>query len=188
MAACVTLSECSPAERALWLDQAERVFFETAYTNSFDSAADRQTFLKRWFGNYAETYPQAFLLALDLEAGVTGYLAGCVDSFSPESKTIAGDIDYFTPPFCAALKNYPSHFHINVMPGHQGKGVGHMLVAQFEKLCAIGGSPGVHVVTGPSSRAVKFYEACGFTKVTPYAGANPSLAVLIHSTHSGSKG
>ncbi|MGP0041645.1 MAG: GNAT family N-acetyltransferase, partial [Rhodomicrobium sp.] len=62
MAACVTLSECSPAERALWLDQAERVFFETAYTNSFDSAADRQAFLERWFGNYAETYPQAFLL------------------------------------------------------------------------------------------------------------------------------
>ncbi len=181
MAECVTLS-------AGWLAQAERIFFETAYTNSFDSEGAKHAFLRRWFGNYAETYPQAFLLALDPEAGVTGYLAGCVDSFSPESKSIIADIDYFTPSFCAALKNYPSHFHINVMPGHQGKGIGHMLVAQFEKLCSNSGSSGIHVVTSASSRAVKFYKICGFTQVTPYAGASPGLAVLIRSTHAPSQG
>ncbi len=183
MPECVTLSACSPAERALWLAQAERIFFETAYTKSFHSAAAKDAFLKRWFGNYSETCPQAFLLALDADAGVTGYLAGCVDSFSSESKTIIAGIDYFTPSFCSALKNYPSHFHINVEPSRQGRGTGHLLVAQFEKICAGNGSPGIHVVTSASSRAVKFYKACGFTQVTPYAGASPGLAALIRSTH-----
>ncbi len=185
---CVTLSACAPAERALRLAQAERIFFETAHTKSFDSAAAKRAFLQRWFGNYSETYPQAFLLALDADAGVTGYLAGCLDSFSSESKTIVAGIDYFTPSFCAALKNYPSHFHINVRPGYQGKGIGHILVAQYGKLCAGNGSPGIHVVTGAPSRAVKFYKACGFSQITPYAGASPGLAVLIRGTHAPSEG
>jgi len=185
---CVTLSACSPAEGARLLAQAERIFFATAYTNSFDSAEARQAFLKRWFGNYSETYPQTFLLAFDPDAGVTGYLAGCVDSFSQASESIIGEIDYFTPSFCAALKNYPSHFHINVEPSRQGKGIGHLLVAQFERICAGAGSPGVHVVTSASSRAVKFYETCGFRQVTPYAGASPGQAVLIRNTGATSKG
>ncbi len=188
MVDCVALSVCSPADRARLLAQAERIFFDTAYTNSFDSAAAKQAFLKRWFGNYAETQPRSFLLALAPEGDVTGYLAGCTDSFSAESKTIIGDIDYFTPSFCAALKNYPSHFHINVKPGQQGKGIGRMLVARFIEICTSAGSPGIHVVTSTASRAVKFYEGCGFRQVTPYAGASPGLAVLIRSTGGPAKG
>ena len=101
-----------------------------------------------------------------MSGGVAGYIAGCPDSFSPASKTIIGDIGYFTPSFCDALKNYPSHFHINVRPGLQGKGIGHALTARFGEICASAGSPGIHVVTSATSRAVKFYEACGFKRVT----------------------
>ena len=188
MANCVTLSECSPADGARLLAQAREIFFETSLTKSFASPAARQAFLQRWFGNYADAYPGAFLLALDESGDVAGYIAGCPDSFAPASKTITGDIDYFTPSFRDALKNYPSHFHINVKPGLQGKGIGHALAARFAEICAKRGSPGIHVVTSATSRAVKFYEACGFRPVTPYPGADPGLAVLIRATVAPQKG
>ena len=130
MTNCVTLSECSPADGARLLAQAREIFFETSLTKSFASPAARQAFLQRWFGNYADAYPGAFLLALDESGDVAGYIAGCPDSFAPASKTITGDIDYFTPSFRDALKNYPSHFHINVRPGLQGKGIGHTLATR----------------------------------------------------------
>ncbi len=188
MARCIALSECSPADRARLLAQAELIFFETTPTKSFESAAARRAFYQRWCGNYADAHPGAFLFALDESRNVAGYVAGCPDSFSPASKTITASIYYFTPSFRAALKNYPSHFHINVRPGLQGKGIGHYLVARFAELCARNGSPGIHVVTSGASRSVKFYEACGFTPVTPYAGADPGLAVLIRATVAPQKG
>jgi GNAT superfamily N-acetyltransferase len=178
---CVSLGECPPAEGARLLAQAEQIFFETSQRKTFDSEAVKHAFLQRWFGNYADAHPGAFLFALDANRDVTGYLAGCPSSFSPASKAITGDIFYFTPSFCAALKNYPSHFHINVMPGLQGQGIGHVLVARFAQICASGGATGIHVVTSLASRSVKFYEACGFRQVTPYAGADPGLAVLVRT-------
>ena len=59
--------------------------------------------------------------------------------------------------------------------GQRGKGIGHLLVARFVEICAAARSSGIHVVTSASSRAVKFYEACDFTLVTPYAGLTPAL-------------
>jgi GNAT superfamily N-acetyltransferase len=188
MTVCVTLSECSAPDRARLLAQAREIFFETALTKSFASPAARQVFLQRWFGNYVDAYPAAFLLALDESGDVAGYIAGCLDSFAPASKTITSDIDYFTPSFRDTLKNYPSHFHINVRPGLQGRGIGHILTARFAEICASAGSPGIHVATGATSRAVKFYEACGFRRVTPYPGAEPGLAVLIRATDAPQKG
>lgn len=182
MVVCVTLGECSPEDGSRLLAQAEQIFFDTAHTTSFKSEADRRTFYQRWFGNYANTHSGAFLFALDADGKVTGYLAGCPDSFSPAAKAIIGDIYYFTPSFCGALKNYPSHFHINVLPGQQGKGIGHLLAGRFAEVCAAAGSPGIHVVTGSSSRAVRFYKACGFELVVPYTGADPGLAILIRTT------
>lgn len=186
MTECVTLSECSLQERARRLVEAGRIFFDTALTKTFESEAAKLAFWARWFGNYAEAYPQAFLFALAADGEVTGYLAGCLDSSSPAAKGIIADIGYFTPPFCEALKDYPSHFHINVEPGHQGRGIGHALVARFEEICGNAGSPGIHVATGAASRAVAFYEACGFRRVAPFESASPGLTVLIRSTGAGS--
>ncbi len=181
MTGYVVLSECSPPDRARLLVQAERIFFETSPTKTFELAAARKAFYQRWCGNYADAYPGAFLFALDESGNVAGYVAGCPDSFSPASKIVTSDIYYFTPSFCSALKNYPSHFHINVRPGLQGKGIGRRLVGRFAEICAQNRSPGIHVVTGASSRAVRFYEVCGFRLATPYAGADPGLALLIRT-------
>jgi GNAT superfamily N-acetyltransferase len=176
---CVTLSLCRPAEREQRLIQAREIFFETANTKSFSSAEEEQAFFMRWFGHYAGTQPDAFLFALTPDGGISGYVAGCIDSFSAPSRAIIGDIPYFTPAFCAALAAYPSHFHINVKPGLQGKGIGRLLTGRFVQICADAGSPGIHVVTGAFSPAVKFYEACDFKRLSPDAWIGAQHAVLV---------
>jgi GNAT superfamily N-acetyltransferase len=176
---CIALSDCGSAERVRLLAQAERIFFATSPTKTFRTEVEKHAFLQRWFGNYVEAHASAFLIALDEEGNAAGYLAGCPDSFSPASKAIIGDIDYFTPRFCVGLKGYPSHFHINVKPGLQGRGIGRRLVARFDEICAAAGSNGIHVVTGATSRAVKFYEGLEFRRVIPYPDFNPTIAVLV---------
>ncbi|MBI4724024.1 MAG: GNAT family N-acetyltransferase [Rhodomicrobium sp.] len=163
------------------LEQAREIFFPAAYTQSFESPEAEHAFFLRWFGNYAEAFPETFLLALNASGDVTGYLAGCVDSFSPAAGIIANDISYYTPGFCVALKDYPSHFHINVKPGYQGQGIGGQLTARFLQLCADARSPGIHVVTGAESRAVQFYEKQGFTRLSPFPQASSGLAVLVRA-------
>jgi GNAT superfamily N-acetyltransferase len=167
--------------------QAKDIFFETANTKSFGSAEEKHAFFMRWLGHYARTLPDAFLFALTPEGDVCGYVAGCIDSFSEASHAIIGDIAYFTPPFCAALKAYPSHFHINVKPGLQGQGVGRLLIRRFLQICADAGSPGVHVVTGALSPAVKFYEACDFKRLLPIGSIGAEHAVLVRAIGAPSK-
>jgi len=179
---CVTLRLCPPAERARLLAQATDIFFETANTKSFGSAEAKHAFFMRWLGHYASIEPEGFLFALTPGGGVCGYVAGCIDSFSVGSKAIIADIPYFTPAFCTALAAYPSHFHINVMPGSQGKGIGRQLTARFVRICAEAGSPGIHVVTGASSPAVKFYEACNFKRLSPGTWIGGEHAVLARVT------
>jgi GNAT superfamily N-acetyltransferase len=178
----IPLTAAKESGRArLLLSEAERIFFETAYTKDFASSEEKAAFRARWFGRYAELYPGAFLLALGEDRSVLGYIAGCIDSFAPASRAILGDIPNYTPEFLAAVVDYPSHLHINVLPGRQGQGIGRALITRFTGLCREHGSPGIHLVTGAVSRAVKFYESCNFKRME-IAGLNPQLAVLTYIT------
>jgi GNAT superfamily N-acetyltransferase len=178
MAVILPMSEVKATERERPTREAAHIFFETASVQVFDSPAARDAFYERWFGHYLKTDPSLFLLALDGNCTAIGYLAGCLDSFSEPARIIVDDIPFYTPAFCSALRDHPSHFHINVKLGFQGKGVGRLLVARFFQLCRDRGSTGVHVVTGAKSRAVKFYRTCGFKPfATPQA--DPGLAVLV---------
>ena len=179
MVRCIALSGCRAQDRVRLLAQAEHIFFETAATKTFATAAEKHAYLQRWFGNYAEADASAFLIAADEAGNAAGYLAGCLDSFALAADGITRDIDYFTPSFRAALEGYLSHFHINVAPSMQGRGIGHLLVARFEEICANSGSPGIHVVTGAASRAVDFYRALGFERIVPFDGCNPAIAALV---------
>jgi GNAT superfamily N-acetyltransferase len=158
----IPLTEKDAAERARLIHEATQIFFETANIKVFESQSVQEAFYERWFGHYLKTDPASFLLAIDENGAAIGYLAGCLDSFSVAARIITGDISFYTPAFCSALRGYPSHFHINVKPGHQGQGIGRLLLARFFQLCRERGSPGIHVVTGLKSRAVDFYRACGF--------------------------
>jgi GNAT superfamily N-acetyltransferase len=166
------------AEGSRLIREATQIFFETANIKVFESPSAQDAFYRRWFGHYLATDPASFLLALDENGAAIGYLAACLDSFSQAARIIIGDIPFYTPAFCSALRDHPSHFHINVKPGFQGKGVGRLLIARFFKLCRERGSPGIHVVTGAKSRAVTFYRACGFTPFT-VPDAALDLALLV---------
>jgi GNAT superfamily N-acetyltransferase len=178
MAVILPMSEVKAAERARRTREAAHIFFETASVQVFDSPAVRDAFYERWFGHYVDADPSLFLLALDETGGAIGYLAGCLDSFSEAARAIIGDISLYTPAFCAALRDYPSHFHINVKPGHQGRGIGRRLIERFLQLCRERGSPGIHVATGSGSRAVSLYRTCGFTPFAP-PEPDPTLALLV---------
>jgi GNAT superfamily N-acetyltransferase len=168
------------AEGSRLIREATQIFFETANVKVFESPSAQDAFYQRWFGHYLATDPASFLLALDENGAAIGYLAGCLDSFSEAARLIISDIPFYTPAFCSALRDHPSHFHINVKPGYQGKGVGRQLMSAFFQLCRDRGSPGIHVVTGAKSRAVTFYRACGFT---PFAvpDASPGIALLVYA-------
>jgi ribosomal protein S18 acetylase RimI-like enzyme len=178
MTRVVAISDAPPRDRASLIEQATAIFWATAGSPSFESPDAQRAFHRRWFGLYLESEPERFFLALDGSGAVTGYLAACLDSFAPAAQPIVDGIAYSTPDIRAALAACPSHFHINVKPGCQGRGIGHRLVARLMETCASEGSRGVHVVTGASSRAVRFYEACGFRRIAA-AGDSPSLAVLV---------
>jgi GNAT superfamily N-acetyltransferase len=146
----IPLAAITESGRArLLLSEAERIFFETAYTKDFVSSEEKAAFRARWFGRYAELYPGAFLLALGEDRAVLGYLSGCIDSFAPASRAILNGIPNYTPEFLAAVADYPSHLHINVLPGKQGQGIGRMLITRFIGLCREHGSPGIHLSPGP---------------------------------------
>jgi len=174
------VTEKDTAEGSRLIREATQIFFETANIKVFESLPAQDAFYRRWFGHYLATDPAAFLLALDENGAAIGYLAGCLDSFSEPARIIIGDIPFYTPAFCTALRDHPSHFHINVKPGFQGKGVGRQLMSAFFQLCRDRGSPGIHVVTGAKSRAVSFYRARGFTPFT-VPDAAPDLALLVYA-------
>ncbi len=183
----VALANVTKSERDRLLSEARRIFFETANTKKFQSDDAKAAFEARWFGRYAELCPSAFLLALDEDRSVIGYVAGCFDSFVPAARAILNDVSYYTPAFIAAVAEYPSHFHINVSPGTQGRGIGRALLTHFADLCHEQGSPGIHVATGAASPAVKFYEACNYKRMK-IAGVHRQLAVLTCVTAMPRKG
>lgn len=176
MAFILSLPETESGERPRLIEEAAAIFWETANSRSFETLAAQNAYYRRWFGRYLETEPERFFLALDGSGSVIGYLAGCSDTFSGAARAIAGDISFYTPASRAELSRYPSHFHINVKPGRQGAGVGRRLVARLVQTLGEAGASGIHVVTGAQSRAVQFYEACGFQQV---AQADPNIAVLV---------
>jgi ribosomal protein S18 acetylase RimI-like enzyme len=58
---------------------------------------------------------------------------------------------------------YPSHLHINLLPRLRGRGVGRRLMGRWiDAVCAMG-SHGAHLAVGvTNTRAIRFYEGCGF--------------------------
>jgi GNAT superfamily N-acetyltransferase len=177
---CLTLNECDARKREHLIAQAEAIFFAASSTKSFSSDEEKNRFCTRWFKRYADLQPEVFVFAVGEKEQVSGYLAGCIDSFRDCGQSIIADIDYFTPEFRAALVDYPSHLHVNVDPAHQGQGAGRLLFAKFNYLCRHAGSPGMHIVTGAASRAVKFYEACGFRHFPRGETACAGNAVMVY--------
>jgi ribosomal protein S18 acetylase RimI-like enzyme len=69
------------------------------------------------------------------------------------------------------FSEYPAHLHINILPGHQGEGVGRRLLSQFENHMKDLKVPGIHLKTSNyNNKAITFYLKAGYNKY--YENAN----------------
>ncbi len=60
-------------------------------------------------------------------------------------------------------QQYPAHLHINILPEHQGKGLGVMLIKSLVDHLKDMGCSGVHLgVSRNNTGAIRFYERTGF--------------------------
>jgi ribosomal protein S18 acetylase RimI-like enzyme len=65
-----------------------------------------------------------------------------------------------------ALRSFPSHLHIDLLPVAQGAGWGRRLMAALQDLLRADGSPGVHLgVSNRNQRALGFYRHLGYEEL-----------------------
>lgn len=64
------------------------------------------------------------------------------------------------------FKDYPSHFHINILPEYQGVGVGKKLLSTFENHMKDKNVNGIHLMTSNENLgAIQFYYKSGYTLI-----------------------
>ncbi len=66
-------------------------------------------------------------------------------------------------PVKEALKDYPAHLHIDILPEGQGGGMGRRLMETFIRALKENGVPALHLEVGKANpRAIDFYRHLGF--------------------------
>lgn len=64
------------------------------------------------------------------------------------------------------LAGYPAHLHIDLLPSHQGRGLGRLLIRTFLAALRERGVPGVHLGVAPDNgRALAFYRHLGLREL-----------------------
>ncbi|MCS0499611.1 GNAT family N-acetyltransferase [Protaetiibacter mangrovi] len=81
----------------------------------------------------------------------------------------------------AELEEYPAHFHIDLLPGYQGRGHGRALIENtLIPSLARAGVPGVHLTMDPANTAARaFYAAVGFEDLPSSTPDSPVLGRWI---------
>lgn len=78
------------------------------------------------------------------------------------------------------LKEYPSHLHIDLLPGGQGGGNGRRMMERLLAALREAGSPGVHLgVGGRNTRAIGFYRHLGFQELSRGVGGSLTLGLQL---------
>ncbi|MCH2534079.1 MAG: GNAT family N-acetyltransferase [Bdellovibrionales bacterium] len=138
--------------------QIKTIFYLTSQKKDFDSDIEKQEFAEKWLMPYLDQFPEYTLVSIDKNNVVSGYLTGCPDT-SNAMNTL--NFNYMTL-FQHLYQNYPAHFHINVHPNYQGKGIGKQLVHHFEDCLKPLNIKGTHIVTHPKALNINFYKKTGY--------------------------
>ncbi len=149
----------TPTDMALWKSIIKNIFFESSVRKKFSGEEERETFWNKWTAHYFANEMESLYLAIKNE-NVVGYLMGCRDS-AKASFALAQEnpsLEIFADQF----KKYPAHLHINFSGAARGLGGGHLLVSAFAKDLSVLSIPGVHIITSPAARNVRFYLREGF--------------------------
>ena len=79
----------------------------------------------------------------------------------------------------AALRPYPSHLHIDLLPRAQGRGQGTRLMHTLLDALRERGSPAVYLgMSSTNTRAEGFYKKLGFTELLRVGSGNPHALYL----------
>lgn len=148
-------------DRAPALAALEYIFFESSSRTEFDSEAERQSFLDRWTQYYLDRAPEHVWLWREANGEFSGYVTGCLDSAAAEP--LFQRIPSYKL-FEDRFSEFPAHLHVNCRSARRNLGIGAGLVDTFIDECQAAGTAGVHIVTAPEARNVKFYERVGFTE------------------------
>ena len=81
----------------------------------------------------------------------------------------------------AELEEYPAHFHIDLLPGYQGRGYGRALIENLLiPSLARAGIAGVHLTMDPANTPARaFYAAVGFDELPSSTPSSPVLGRWI---------
>lgn len=78
----------------------------------------------------------------------------------------------------AELDAYPAHLHIDLLPEHQGRGLGRRLIATLRAELAERGVSAVHLGLDPANTAARaFYERLGFHELPSSRPDAPLLGI-----------
>lgn len=139
------------------VSQVQFIFYASSSLKDFSSPERKQSFFKRWCGDYMTLYPDQFFIMKEGNK-VLGYLSGCSDSLAALSVVEVPGFSLFKDLF---LK-YPAHFHINFHPECRGRGLGGQLANNFCNSLKVKGINGLHLVTSPDALNISFYRRLGF--------------------------
>jgi GNAT superfamily N-acetyltransferase len=151
-----------PSRMPKTIGEISTIFFEAA-GRTFESGAAGAAFSELWLGQYLRLDPDKVHVALatgsDGLPTVCGYLVGCWEN-------PVGSPRFATLPFFRSFETqchaFPGQLHINLDVQARSQGIGRRLVDAFAAQSKAAGVPGIHVVTGATSRNVSFYERAGF--------------------------
>ncbi len=121
---------------------------------------------------YLECEPSHCLVAVDAQDTVIGYILCTVQLSAYQAwisqKAAAMGLpheiaDAITAPFMPYDAEYPAHLHIDLAASACGHGTGRKLINALMSLLRAEGIPGVLLsVATDNSRAIHFYDRCGF--------------------------
>lgn len=146
-----------------------QVFFEASAAKTFADDAARRAFRDLWLTSYLTREPEHAYVACDVEGRAVGYLVGSFQD--PARNERLAKLTYFAD-FADMTRDFPAELHVNVTEAARGQGIGARLIERFVEDASAAKVPGVHVVTGATSRNVSFYRRNGFSEkgATKYKG------------------
>ena len=144
---------------------------------------------------YVEFEPE-LAFVVDDDGTAVGYILGTADTaafverfrrewlpevgprYPPQEGPAKGMVELLHHPermLVPEVADHPAHLHIDILPGHQGTGLGKRLMTEFLTALGRAGVPRVHLgVATANTRARAFYDRMGFREI-PVAGAEGAI-------------
>lgn len=149
------------------------IFFKTSMVKAFSNHNEKEKFFHLWCGQYLNTCPTQFYLALK-EKKIIGYLAGHTNSRQALKEFKIPGYEFFEKHY----DKYPAHLHINCDANFQGKGVGTKLMEKFMTEVREKELPGVHIVTSIGAKNSGFYASLDFDIIDYHDFKNTRLLFM----------